>query len=255
MNHTLLLRLKAPMQSWGISSRFSIRETGKEPSKSGVIGLLCAALGISRDDGNQGNSKFAELVKLKMSVRVLREGVMQKDYHTAQNIAKADGGTKETELSTRWYLADADFLVGLESEDLPLLEDLQAALKIPKWQLFLGRKAFVPMLPVHFREGVFELEQNETTEEFLQSERLEKILQTYDEEISLKRQNESSEQRLIIEDENGTEVRQDVPLDFAARRFSIRRVRTEFYTPIGENDDGDIFNENYSESEMPASAA
>ena len=238
MKYTLLLRLKAPMQSWGISSRFPIRDTGKEPSKSGVIGLLCAALGISRDDGNQENPRFDALIKLKMSVRVLREGVMQKDYHTAQNIAKADGRTKETELSTRWYLADADFLLGLESEDLPLLKGLQDALKSPKWQLFLGRKAFVPSVPVYFaKDG-------------LQTGESEFILRNF--EIESK----SESQRLIIEDENGAEVRQDVPLDFAARRFSIRRVRTEFMTPKGgEKDDGDILNENDSESEMPAGAA
>ena len=47
---TLLLRLAAPLQSWGIDSKFDIRRTGREPSKSGVIGLICAALGIKRDD-------------------------------------------------------------------------------------------------------------------------------------------------------------------------------------------------------------
>src|SRR3990172_4719032 len=45
---TLLLRLVGPMQSWGTTSRFDQRDTGKEPSKSGVIGLLAAALGIDR---------------------------------------------------------------------------------------------------------------------------------------------------------------------------------------------------------------
>lgn len=48
---TLLLRLAAPLQSWGIDSKFDIRRTGREPSKSGVIGLICAALGIKRDAG------------------------------------------------------------------------------------------------------------------------------------------------------------------------------------------------------------
>ena len=235
MKHTLLLRLKAPMQSWGISSRFSIRDTGKEPSKSGVIGLLCAALGISRDEANTNNLQFDELLKLEMSVRVLHEGVLQKDYHTAQHIAKADGGTKETELSTRWYLADADFLVGLESEDLSLLESLQTAVQNPKWQLFLGRKAFVPSVPVYFAENGLQTGEN--------------VLQNF--EI----QSKSKEQRLIIEDESGTEVRQDVPLDFANRRFSMRRVRTEFIKPKGgEKDDGNISDENDFESEVSASA-
>lgn len=238
MKHTLLLRLKAPMQSWGVSSRFSIRDTGKEPSKSGIIGLLCAALGISRDEANRDNPQFFDLIRLKMSVRVLQEGVMQKDYHTAQNIAKADGGIKETELSNRWYLADADFLVGLESDDLQLLEKLQAALKNPKWQLFFGRKAFVPAEPVYFEKTG------------LQSGDCKTVLREF--EIESK----SKEQRFIIEDESGAEVRQDVPLDFAARRFSMRRVRTDFlrFEEV-EKDDGNLFDEDDSESEMSAGAA
>ena len=43
---TLLLRLAGPMQSWGTDSKFDVRRTGREPSKSGVIGLVAAALGI-----------------------------------------------------------------------------------------------------------------------------------------------------------------------------------------------------------------
>ena len=46
---TLLLRLAAPMQSWGIDSKFDTRKTNREPTKSGVIGLLAAALGLRRD--------------------------------------------------------------------------------------------------------------------------------------------------------------------------------------------------------------
>ena len=45
---TLLLRLQGPMQSWGTTSRFDERDTQLEPSKSGVLGLVCAALGRDR---------------------------------------------------------------------------------------------------------------------------------------------------------------------------------------------------------------
>ena len=41
----LLVRLAGPMQSWGSQSRFSHRDTEREPTKSGVVGLLSAALG------------------------------------------------------------------------------------------------------------------------------------------------------------------------------------------------------------------
>jgi CRISPR system Cascade subunit CasD len=62
-----------------------------------------------------------------------------RDYHTAQNVRRADTtkGTQDTVLSDRFYLADADFLVGLEG-DLPFLKVLDAALRRPVWPLFLG---------------------------------------------------------------------------------------------------------------------
>jgi CRISPR system Cascade subunit CasD len=224
MSNVLLLRLSAPLQSWGMSSRFSIRDTAKEPSKSGVIGLLCAALGISRDDANTNNPTFNALTKLKFGVRVNREGVMQKDYHTAQNIAKADGGIKETELSTRWCLADADFLVGLESDDFAFLETLQTAVKHPKWQLFLGRKSFVPSVPIYLaKDGI----QNGNLENVLSKFGLEDF--------------ENAEKRLVLENEQGTEVRQDVPLCLKTRRFTIRRVETKFI--IGGENDGNLSDE------------
>ena len=37
---TLLLRLAAPLQAWGSDSKFETRKTNREPTKSGVIGLL-----------------------------------------------------------------------------------------------------------------------------------------------------------------------------------------------------------------------
>ncbi len=226
MSNVLLLRLSAPLQSWGMSSRFSIRDTAKEPSKSGVIGLLCAALGISRDDANTNNPTFNALTKLKFGVRVNQEGVMQKDYHTAQHIAKADGGIKETELSTRWYLADADFLVGFESEDLQFLESLQNAVKNPKWQLFLGRKSFVPSVPIYLAKDSI---QNGNLEDVLSNFTLDAV--------------EASEIRFVLENENGTEVRQDVPLCLKTRRFSIRRVETKFIEVKGGENDGNLSDE------------
>jgi CRISPR system Cascade subunit CasD len=143
----LLLRLAGPMQSWGTRSRFSNRDTGLEPSRSGVIGLLCAALGRPREQ------PLNDFLPLKMTVRVDREGRLMRDYHTAQNVRRADPtkGTQDTVLSERFYLADADFLVGLEGDDV-FLKWLDDHLRRPVWSLFLGRKAFVPSLPVS--EGV-----------------------------------------------------------------------------------------------------
>jgi CRISPR system Cascade subunit CasD len=144
---TLLLRLAGPMQSWGTQSRFVDRDTGLEPSKSGVLGLVCAALGRSRDQ------HVDDLAALRMGVRVDHEGRLASDYHTAMGVVTADGRTARTVVSNRYYLADADFLVGLEGSDLGLLSTIDRALGAPQWPLFLGRKAFVPGLPVRLPDG------------------------------------------------------------------------------------------------------
>ena len=56
--NTLLLRLAGPMQSWGTQSRFFTRDTGLEPSKSGVIGPALRRLGLGSGDlpGGAGGS-------------------------------------------------------------------------------------------------------------------------------------------------------------------------------------------------------
>lgn len=146
---TLLLRLQGPMQAWGTSSRFDIRRTDLEPSKSGVIGLLCAALGRDRKEA------LDDLARLRMGVRVDREGTLRCDYQTAMRVLRASGaGVQETVQSWRWYLADAAFLVGLEGEDRRLLQQLDEALRMPRWALFLGRKAYPPSPPVWLPDGL-----------------------------------------------------------------------------------------------------
>jgi len=135
---TLLLRLQGPMQSWGTASRFDERDTQLEPSKSGVIGLVCAALGRDRRE------PIDDLAALRMGVRVDREGALMSDYHTAMNIVSADAKRKDrASLGRRYYLSDAVFLVGLEGEHT-LLERCYGALRNPVWPLALGRKSFVP---------------------------------------------------------------------------------------------------------------
>lgn len=207
--NTLLLRLAGAMQSWGVQSRFGVRDTGLEPSKSGVLGLVCAALGINRAD----DAGLAPLAALKMGVRVDREGILKVDYHTAKDVMKAGGGMKDTELSNRYYLADALFLVGVAGDDLALLERIQAALCQPVWPTFLGRKAFVPGEPVWLIDGLkvgYELVD---------------ALKTYP---ALSKRAPAERLRLVLENPIGTIVRSDQPLSFAERRFAPRRMTVQF---------------------------
>ena len=158
---TLLLKFIAPMQSWGSRSHFDIRDTEREPTKSGVLGLVAAALGRDRSE------PIDDLTELRLGVRVDREGAVRYDFQTAKDVIRASvtkeqwlrvrakgktTGTQDTVISRRYFLSDAAFLVGLEGENV-LLSKIEAALKRPKWTLFLGRKGYLPGEPIHFPEG------------------------------------------------------------------------------------------------------
>ena len=136
---TLLLRLAAPLQAWGADSKFETRKTNREPTKSGVIGLLAAALGLRRDE----SEGLARLTGLRFGVRVEREGQLLVDYHTAKTQDE-----KNSYVTYRHYLQDAVFLAGLESEDTALLLQLQDALQHPVFPLYLGRRSCPPALPL-----------------------------------------------------------------------------------------------------------
>lgn len=151
---TLMLRLAAPMQAWGSESKFDIRRTYTEPTKSGVIGLLMAALGCPKED----DETLHLLNKLHMGIRVDRAGEIMRDFHTAH----PDKGTGY--VTYRYYLNDAVFVVGLESDDDALLRRLDNALKTPVFPLFLGRRSCPPTLPLAL--GV----RNTDLEESLQAE-------------------------------------------------------------------------------------
>lgn len=133
---TLLLRLAAPMQSWGSGSRFDVRRTEREPTKSGVIGLLAAALGRRRDES------VSDLSALRFGVRIDREGTLLRDFHIAQ---KMKNGKFDTSYVThRYYLCDAVFLAAFESDDEALMKRLEIALQNPAFPLFLGRRSCPP---------------------------------------------------------------------------------------------------------------
>lgn len=204
---TLLLRLQGPLQSWGTTSRFDERDTQQEPSKSGVLGLVCAALGRDRSE------PLDDLAALRMGVRVDREGVPLRDYQTITGVLNAEGKFKidRTVISPRYYLADATFLVGLEGQDSGLLQRIHAALRTPVWSLALGRKSCVPSMPILLPDA-------------LQSLDLLTALRGWPPLVPWIRRT----LRLVLEDEREGSVRLDQPIaPFAERRFGPRFVKQE----------------------------
>lgn len=225
---TLLMRLEGPMQSWGSTSRFSVRDTELEPTKSGVIGLICAALGKARSDvEDPALPPLSSLAALRFGVRVDRRGTLARDYQTVGGsrrkgeggVAKADGGRPQPVITERYYLADASFVAGLEGADEALLRTLLTALRLPHWPLYLGRRAYVPSRPIGERVSDLSLEAALRTVP-LASARL-----------TLGHSQESGRQGdvwMVLEtspDASSGEIHADVPVSLEQRRFGPRYVQ------------------------------
>lgn len=218
---SLALCFDAPMQSWGQRARFVVRDTAAEPTKSGVIGLLAAARGVARVD----DAAIAELAQFRMGVRVDREGTVERDYHTVQNVPDTEGKHNRGVESWRYYLADALFLTVIEGQETELSR-LYQALANPRWPLYLGRRAFLPARPI--------VGTGEPPAIIRRS--IEEVLATYpwlENQPHIRNAAERGEPRWLrtVTDTNAgdpaAELRNDYPLSFASgnRRHGPRFVR------------------------------
>lgn len=209
---TLLLRFAGPLQAWGADSRFDVRRTNREPTKSGVIGLIASALGLRRD------APLDELNRLYFGVRVDREGVLLRDLHTVRK----DKNTSY--MTTRYYLSDAVFLIGLHSDDEALMQRLEHAVRNPAHPLFLGRRSCPP-------EGRVCLG--------LRQMPLEEALKSEPSLIPPKpfTSGEPQRARIVLDDPHGTARLNDMPVSFSPynRQYAYRAAR-EMWNTFPAND-------------------
>lgn len=134
---TLALLLAGPLQAWGSSARFARRTTENAPTKSGVLGLLAAAQGRTRE------TDLSDLADLRFGVRVDQPGRRLRDYQTAHH-----GETGESmPVSARFYLVDAVFVAAVEGDDA-LISALYDAVRRPYFLPYLGRRSCPPSAPI-----------------------------------------------------------------------------------------------------------
>jgi CRISPR system Cascade subunit CasD len=160
MSQYLIFQLHGPMASWGVDAPGEVRHSHELPSRSALLGLLAAALGIRRDEEerlNDFNQHYAFLLCASAEPRWAR------DYHTVQmpkEVRKARYFSRREELqdpellsaliSRRDYYTDAWWMVGVSATpDAPYsLEQLRDALQHPVFPLYLGRKSHPLGLPL-----------------------------------------------------------------------------------------------------------
>ena len=159
----LILRLQGVMQSWGGHTYEDYRPSMLFPTRSALVGLLAACLGIDRNDCERQkvlSQSFSCAVRADergFSVRKLT------DFHTVLEARKVDGTpNKNPVVSRREYLCDASFTVSLYLKESPLytVDVLIRHLQKPVYTPFLGRRSCPLGVPLFYStvEGVSLLE-------------------------------------------------------------------------------------------------
>lgn len=167
MTQFCLINLYGPMAGYGGIAVGDMRPSWTRPSRSAVLGMVAAALGIRRDD-EEAQTKLQ--TGYGFSVMVLQPGIMMQDFHTIQSahsssvkklnhvMTRRDEmnlGDPDTILSRREYLCDHISVACIWIRDLESaqysLEEIADAFKKPVFCLYLGRKSCPPALPVHAR--------------------------------------------------------------------------------------------------------
>jgi CRISPR system Cascade subunit CasD len=215
-NVYLVIRLSGGMQAWGLDSQYTYRNSGLFPTKSGILGLCCAAQGFDRGSvaENAWLTQVSSCAMTTIAIPKLRSsGDKQtpisvrriEDFHTVANTKTAKGDSKDA-LTYRQYICDAEFIVLLQMPRA-FADNLMIYLENPKWGVWLGRKACIPSAPVF--GGICE-NLDELSERFLSGKSLKAF--TYQQEVD--------------GFPAGTDTLQDVPVNYSVdnRAYGLRRI-------------------------------
>ncbi len=155
MTDFLVLKLHGPMQAWGEHTFEGLRPSANFPSRSGVLGLLGACLGIMRNE----TKRLQQLAdSVSMAVRIDTRQIARSDgrwrtlrmtkitdYHTVKDAREDYAGLKSHETIQTWreYLYDAEFTVALwnRANRHVSIDDLDEAVRKPKFTPYLGRRS------------------------------------------------------------------------------------------------------------------
>lgn len=219
----LILRLEAPLMKWGLRSLWNDRDTHIVPTKSGVVGLISCAMGLSR-----GNKRIEELSsELKMAVRADRKGYAITDLQIVSSVSnpyighlcnasykqRTGGGGL---LTYRHYIQDACYTVILSGNE-EFLKSAAAAVQDPVFPIYLGTKSCVASRPV------FE----ELTDEY---DSLDSALRNFPITEKRLRDTKSDDAKYYCETEteSGSHVRQDEIKINEMREYDFRRVDIQY---------------------------
>ncbi len=217
MRPYLIFKLEGVMQAWGGHTFEDRRPSELFPTRSGLLGLLAACLGIDRRDEARQQA-LAESVAF--TVRVDCPPLKMTDYHTVKNSRLNYASLKSAETIQTWreYLLDAKYTVAVGATEgaAVSLDDIALALRKPVFTPFLGRRSCPLGRPLF--EGMVEAE---SAKDALQSIAISRVnsddRSPPDEPQSLTLYTEESEASASL-------WLRDKPVTGRRRQFAVRQV-------------------------------
>ena len=144
MNEYLILRLKGVLQSWGGHTFEDYRPSNLFPTRSGLVGLLAACLGIERKDLEKQKAltdSFQYAVRVDKTPFLFHKIT---DFHTVLKARRVSGKAGDDPVvSRREYLCDASFTVAMKLMDNATFDSQKIVtfLQKPVFTPFLGRRS------------------------------------------------------------------------------------------------------------------
>lgn len=145
MRDYLILKLQGVMQAWGEHTFEGLRPSTNFPTRSALVGLLAACLGIDRNNRKQQQALANSFLYAVRQDETEHKLVKMMDYHTVKDAREDYVGLKshETIITQREYLLDAVFTVAIWNTDAAeySLDQLKVAICQPRYTPFLGRRS------------------------------------------------------------------------------------------------------------------
>lgn len=147
----LYFTIAGVLQSWGEQSSWNVRDSAEWPTKSGITGMISAALGWGYDDPRIG--ELCESIEIGFKT-CNRFSPQLNDFQTVNYYGGilADGkretrDAQKTIVQHKYYIMDRKYLVAISASD-EILNSIFEAMMNPRWAMHLGRACCPPSQPI-----------------------------------------------------------------------------------------------------------
>jgi CRISPR-associated protein Cas5/CasD subtype I-E len=137
----ITIHLAAPLASFGVGMRLQHRQTAPVATRSAIIGMIACAMGRVRGSDN------SDIEQLTIEWGEQQHDGIARDFQTVREGVTYGGSPNRAIITERHFMQDYSGSATLSGDDA-LIDSVERSLRLPTWQLYLGRRAHVLSAPV-----------------------------------------------------------------------------------------------------------